>query len=1142
MSLIIVSVWKTSLAQDAAKPVEFYEDFTDENALDAVNRWDSNGFWWVEGGRLCSSSPGKTFVVASCAPMGSVQTIEAALTIEKPLGNEWKVAGIALYRDDANYFHLALVEAPNDAKSNAGHFIELTECLDGRWLADKEGETALQSVNSGDQDFKWEYNHPYRLRIEHDKLGIKATVAEVDGTMRAIKQVLFAEKKAVRIGRAALDCGAFEASFDDVLVRVATPEPEPERKEMNIPPVPNDLGSNVITAKGTGFFRVEEIDGRWWVITPSGRGFYMLGTDHASYYAHWCEKLGYAPYSRNMEKLHGSEEKWAAQTLDRLKAWGFNCLAANNSPKMRHQGLPHMEFIALGTAFAGIDALCPKVHWTGFPNVFSPRWETYCRATARQSCGRLKDDPWLLGYFLDNELEWYGKWGEHKLRLLGEAIRLEAGNPAKTAAVEMLKGKYPEIVRLNEAWGTGYESWAAFENSIIPPSTINPGIEADCDAFTRIVAERYFKVTTEATRAADPNHMILGCRFAGDAPDVWDIAGKYCDIVSVNTYRQIDLKTCEIIDYDKDMMRWHEKSGRPLMITEWSYPAYDSGLPCLHGAGQRVQTQTERSKAFRIFQSYLLTRPFVVGSDFFMWVDEPALGIASTFPEDSNYGLVKENGEPYQLLTQAATEIHGQVYMAHAGKLPELSLSLNENQRCINVTNRGDASAEVIIRKTIDGLSTDETNKLMPGATSSLNIAWPEEEGVHEILAELDPDLRMVHEDYKKLTIRHTYSRLPEKWVHGANTRMTVGIFPAPESTPNMGKRCGVIEVRMPDPWREITVKSVQILGPDGLIGEPEHWQLESFDDETVLSVAGLPLESGKPVTLIISGASGTKQQHIQTGTRKHDKEDNKTNAAIELKKSGPASFLITTGDLECSHEPGTAKLLSFIRYKGTMIGDLGFLLHQKLEQDLWVPPDTASVERMQSGPASATVDIRLSARAGGRAVTKVNENGTYSHQGAMQRGYHALVRLRFFAGSSYFNARLMELKNADHAPLPCAAYFFYPGSCIGGKSQDDEPVNAGGQTSYWRDTAACIAYGAIADDTSKFRMQFWVDNGGNQHPDISRNIDQILMTGDIIAGHQPTAFFYILDGSSPEGKHVAIIDYMRHIAPRVEILREEMR
>ena len=34
----------------------------------------------------------------------------------------------------------------------------------------------------------------------------------------------------------------------------------------------------------------------------------------------------------------------------------------------------------------------------------------------------------------------------------------------------------------------------------------------DCDAFTEIVAEKYFSTTTKAIKAVDKNHMVLGYR------------------------------------------------------------------------------------------------------------------------------------------------------------------------------------------------------------------------------------------------------------------------------------------------------------------------------------------------------------------------------------------------------------------------------------------------------------------------------------------------------------------------------------------------------------------------------------------------------------------------------------------------------
>ena len=83
------------------------------------------------------------------------------------------------------------------------------------------------------------------------------------------------------------------------------------------------------------------------------------------------------------------------------------------------------------------------------------------------------------------------------------------------------------------------------------------------------------------------------------------------------------------------------------MLTEWSFPALDAGLPSTHGAGQRFFTQAERAKATGIYAKTMLAMPFMVGYDYFMWVDEPELGISGQFPENSNYGLISEDYKIY---------------------------------------------------------------------------------------------------------------------------------------------------------------------------------------------------------------------------------------------------------------------------------------------------------------------------------------------------------------------------------------------------------------------------------------------------------------------------------------------------------------
>ena len=45
---------------------------------------------------------------------------------------------------------------------------------------------------------------------------------------------------------------------------------------------------------------------------------------------------------------------------------------------------------------------------TYMPNMFSPKFPAYCDAVAARECAPRASDPDLFGYFLDNEIHWWG--------------------------------------------------------------------------------------------------------------------------------------------------------------------------------------------------------------------------------------------------------------------------------------------------------------------------------------------------------------------------------------------------------------------------------------------------------------------------------------------------------------------------------------------------------------------------------------------------------------------------------------------------------------------------------------------------------------------------------------------------------------
>ncbi|NQT52024.1 beta-galactosidase, partial [bacterium] len=591
----------------AGEAFRFADDFQGHKpGSDGAPVWTTDGFdWKVEQGRYKVTAFGRDLAHPVRAPHARQVVVEATLVLRQPVSQEWKTAGVALVTDERNFWHLALVEGP--AKEKKRHFVELCEMLDGAWLSQSAEATRLTETQRKNSELDWQYGTPYRLKLTLGEDGIRGSVADAAGNeLAAIAYKL--DNRAVKTGRPTLSCNGFAAVFDDVAIACAQPVPAPAKEKWMFPPY-TQAGRvplpDAPKGKATGFFHVEQTGGRWWTIDPKGKPFFIVGTDHASYKGHWCEKLGYAPYGRNMQRQFPDEAQWAESTAERLLDWGFNTVAAGHSPSLRNRGLAWKGFVAFGSTFSNISDLCPKTTWTGFPNVFHPRFAAYCDRRAERECARYKDDPWLLGYFLDNELEWYGK--EHReWSLVDEVFKKRANHTGKQALLAFLKQRYPTIERLNKAWGTAVASYGALANSTtVLEHTTDQGLE-DKIAFLRVIAEKYFSITTAAIKRHDPNHMILGCRFAGRMPGgLGAIAGKYCDIYTINCYRTIDLETGEIHGFEKDLAEWYAEVKRPFAITEWSFPALDSGLPCKHGAGMRVDTQQQKARCFTLFQRLL---------------------------------------------------------------------------------------------------------------------------------------------------------------------------------------------------------------------------------------------------------------------------------------------------------------------------------------------------------------------------------------------------------------------------------------------------------------------------------------------------------------------------------------------------------
>jgi len=152
----------------------------------------------------------------------------------------------------------------------------------------------------------------------------------------------------------------------------------------------------------------------------------------------------------------------------------------------------------------------------------------------------------------------------------------------------------------------------------------------------------------------------------------------------------------------------------PMIITEWSFPALDSGLPCKHGAGMRVDTQEQRAACYRIFANSMAGLPFMIGYHYFMWADEPAQGISRAFPEDSNYGLVNEKDAPYEVFTRTVADVNRQAPERHGQSSFGGLLTLTAGPAQVEVSNSSGLAACGDLRLTVQGSNRVEEVRLKP--------------------------------------------------------------------------------------------------------------------------------------------------------------------------------------------------------------------------------------------------------------------------------------------------------------------------------------------------------------------------------------------------------------------------------------------
>ena len=393
-------------------------------------------------------------------------------------------------------------------------------------------------------------------------------------------------------------------------------------------------GYKGITVKGTGHFRIENIDEKWWFVDPHGHLFLSTGSDvvrnqqstrisgRKTYYQALPDpgnddairsirdQTAVSFYTWNLQRRFGDnwETEWANYVLKRMDAWGMNTIGCWSDYMDASHKKPYTVWLADWNE--GITT------YLGMPDVYSDEFAENADKLAKEQCASLKDDPYVLGYFIGNEPPWPDREPE-----LADMFLKGPENTTRKKLKEFLAVEdSPE--RRKEFFITAFE--------------------------------KYLNLICDAVKKYDPNHLNLGIRFGGSPPlEVIELGQKF-DVYSLNVYSDTPVEAIE--------KAYQHNGGRPVIIGEFHFGVPADGL----GAGLvQVRSQKERGIAYRYYMEQAAAQPAFLGAHWFQWVDQPVSGRFDG--ENYNIGLIDVTDRPYWEFIEGVKTTHKNLLDIHLG-------------------------------------------------------------------------------------------------------------------------------------------------------------------------------------------------------------------------------------------------------------------------------------------------------------------------------------------------------------------------------------------------------------------------------------------------------------------------------------------
>lgn len=401
------------------------------------------------------------------------------------------------------------------------------------------------------------------------------------------------------------------------------------------------ITNSTIGGKATGFFHVERIAGRFYVIDPIGNPFFAVGVNGLN--------TGDTQNQKDvvLDKFGSTDKYWNSITKS-LRNIGVNTatgsFASSSQTSTPINGIINISGIAsymgslgLSVSTGGSSAFA----YNDTMNVFDPDFIAYVDNANSSTLEKYKDNDKIIGYTSDNELP------KNKDMLLCY-LTLDP-------SVSFNAFSYAA------AW-----AWLSAKTGKINPSLENVKPEY-YEEFKAFVYSRLFKTVSEVIEKYDPNHMYIGTRadsYNKTSEGYLRAAGRYCDLLTINMYDGMEPSVAT-------MATIYRYSGRPFIVTEFyakAEDAYDMNGQLLanqQNAGWVVKTQQDRANYYENYTLLLLESRYCVGwiwyrfrdNDQSLYTNDGGKTILRVWAKGSNYSVISFIDQNGNVIPASGTEV-----------------------------------------------------------------------------------------------------------------------------------------------------------------------------------------------------------------------------------------------------------------------------------------------------------------------------------------------------------------------------------------------------------------------------------------------------------------------------------------------------